>query len=312
MTEVGAKRILLAVDKSRQARRMADYLSEMLRPDAVEITLLNIFNRFPEAYWDFQPDHASGTGERLPAGRFGERNGREILEQVSDGFVAAGFAEARVRTLVRELRQGVARDIALEARGGYDLLVLGTRGESTLANLVFGSVTAKLMSSLTDKALCLVEGKPAYTRTLAALDGSDESLQAVLFWADLARPSWEITLFHVVRENGVPEPESDLGPTLREPSQVWVKDHLRSFNHFLETARTELSKRGFNEAQVSVKIVQGSASRAGAIVEEAAHGRYGNIILGRRGFSRVMEHAMGRVANKVVQLARDKAVWLIP
>ena len=69
---------------------------------------------------------------------------------------------------------------------------------------------------------------------------------------------------------------------------------------------------GFSESQVSVKIVQGAPSRAGAIMEEATHGRYGTIVLGRRGFTRVMEHSMGRVANKVVQLARDKAVWLIP
>ena len=311
MSEAGTKRILVAVDKSDQARRMAEYVAEMLRPEAVEITLLNIYNNFPEVYWDFMPDHAIGV-ELPPFGPLAEKKSQDLLVKVIDDLLAAGFKRERIRALARELGQGVARDIASEALDGYHLLALGARGESTLADLVLGSIPAKLISSLTCTPLCLVNGRPASTRTLAALDGSEESLRALTVWAGLVRPDCEITLFHVVRESGLPEPEAGFSSTLREPSSIWVEDHLRSFNRVLETARARLAKLGFDESRVLVKIVRGAASRAGAIIEEAVHGHYGGIVLGRRGFSRVMEHDMGRVAYKVVQVAREKAIWLIP
>ena len=240
MTKAMATRLLLAIDKSVQSRRMADYLSEMVRPEAVEITLLNIFSSFPEVFSDFQPDHATVLGQGPSEEGSGAKGGQEALEQVGRILASAGFPEERLRFLARELRQGVARDIALEARAGHDLLALGTRGESSVAKLVFGGVTSKLLSSLTETALCLVEGKPEYPRALAALDGSAESLNALLFWAGLVRPSCEVTLFHVVREVGDHEPEPGHVPIMRQPSRVWVEDHLRSFNRVLETSRTEV------------------------------------------------------------------------
>ncbi len=58
-------------------------------------------------------------------------------------------------------------------------------------------------------------------------------------------------------------------------------------------------------------MITGVSSRAGAIVEEAKRGGCGTIVMGRRGLSKVEEFFMGRVSNKVINLARDMAVWLV-
>jgi nucleotide-binding universal stress UspA family protein len=72
-----------------------------------------------------------------------------------------------------------------------------------------------------------------------------------------------------------------------------------------------LGKAGVKGDQVSTKVVTGVASRAKAIVEEARKGGYGTIVMGRRGLSRLEEFYMGRVSNKVLQLAKEMAVWVV-
>jgi nucleotide-binding universal stress UspA family protein len=68
---------------------------------------------------------------------------------------------------------------------------------------------------------------------------------------------------------------------------------------------------GFDPKALTVKTVTGVSTRAAAIVQEASEGRYGSIVVGRRGLSKVYELSMGCVANKVIQLARDHAVWIV-
>ena len=80
---------------------------------------------------------------------------------------------------------------------------------------------------------------------------------------------------------------------------------------FLEKAVGRLEKAGLRPDQISTKTASGVASRAKAIVEEAKNGGYGTIVVGRRGLSRVEEFFMGRVSNKVMQLAQAMAVWVV-
>ena len=72
-----------------------------------------------------------------------------------------------------------------------------------------------------------------------------------------------------------------------------------------------LKKAGLSDDQISSKIATGMTSRAKAIVEEAKKGGYGTIVVGRRGHSRVEEFFMGRVSNKVLQLAKKMAFWVV-
>jgi nucleotide-binding universal stress UspA family protein len=78
-----------------------------------------------------------------------------------------------------------------------------------------------------------------------------------------------------------------------------------------QEAMHRFEKAGLNPDRVNTRIVTGSASRAKAIVVEAKNGGYGTIAVGRRGLSRVGEFFMGRVSNKVMQLAKEMAVWVV-
>jgi len=60
-----------------------------------------------------------------------------------------------------------------------------------------------------------------------------------------------------------------------------------------------------------VKVISGVATRSGTIIAQAVSGSCGTIIIGRRGHSGIGEFHMGRVTNKVIQLADRTAVWVV-
>ena len=66
-----------------------------------------------------------------------------------------------------------------------------------------------------------------------------------------------------------------------------------------------------NRERVEIKLRTGMGSRAGAIIEQAKLGGYGTIVLGRRGLSKIPEFFIGRVSNKVIQMAKERAVWIV-
>jgi nucleotide-binding universal stress UspA family protein len=78
-----------------------------------------------------------------------------------------------------------------------------------------------------------------------------------------------------------------------------------------DEARRRLETAGFHGNQITTKVVTGTHSRAGAIVKEAKEGGFGTIVVGRRGLSKVQEFFMGRVSNRVIQLGKNHAVWVV-
>jgi len=78
-----------------------------------------------------------------------------------------------------------------------------------------------------------------------------------------------------------------------------------------EDATNVLTEAGFKQNQITTKLISGVGSRAGTIVEEAKRKGCGTIAIGRRGVTTVEDFFMGRVSNKVINLARDMAVWVI-
>jgi nucleotide-binding universal stress UspA family protein len=94
-----------------------------------------------------------------------------------------------------------------------------------------------------------------------------------------------------------------------------IKKRIREDELAIESAmgeaRERLVKAGFEPRKIDLKVVRGGGKQAGAIAEEAQKGEYDTIVVGRRGLSRVQEFIMGRVSNKVINLAKDKTVWVV-
>ena len=75
--------------------------------------------------------------------------------------------------------------------------------------------------------------------------------------------------------------------------------------------KERLVNDGFNPEAFRTAILEKKISRAEAIVDQAGDPRLGTIIIGRHGLTSIPDFSMGRVARKVVQMAYQKAVWIV-
>ncbi|MEW5725561.1 MAG: universal stress protein [Thermodesulfobacteriota bacterium] len=305
-------RLLVAVDGSKTSLEAVRYAAGVFPPQQTSAVLFHVSTDIPEAILDLEryPDIGVWRSLVKPLAEKQALWMEEFLSRARGLFLSAGFPGESVEVRSQPLQAGVARDILSESRQGYQAVVISRKGAGRLEQLALGSVAQKVAGSLRDIPLVLVGSPGPGRRFLLAVDGSAGSSRAVDFTkAAAVAPGRRVTLFHAVRDIRLSAP-GDVS-TLSEPDEAWVQDHLRSFRPFLDRVSAELTAAGFGEADIETKVVTMVPSRAGAILEEAKAGGCDTIILGRRGFSDVPEHAMGRVAGKVIQLAAGLTVWLV-
>jgi len=298
------RRILLAVDGSDQAFETVRYVSQLLPPNRLEVVLFHVTSKIPESFWDIEKN-PTFRHQLAPVAVWATQQQtaiHEFMEKSRQLFVEQGVSEKAVTIKTQERQVGIARDIAREAQKDYDSVVVGRWGVSKLKDLVWGSTANKLVGHLIHIPLCVVGGAPEAGKILVALDTSEEAMGTVDYVGTMVDGTdWGITLFHVIR---------GLDFVLPETGEI-LQDIEGPVEAFLEKAVGRLEKAGLRPDQISTKTASGVASRAKAIVEEAKNGGYGTIVVGRRGLSRVEEFFMGRVSNKVMQLAQAMAVWVV-
>jgi nucleotide-binding universal stress UspA family protein len=315
-----SRRLLLAMDGSEQSFEAVRYASQVLPPEKIKVVLFHVQSKIPESFWDIEKD-PSFRHRLAPVAAWAmeqEKAVKEFMEKSRQLLVNQGVPQEAVDVKIRKREVGIARDIAREAQGDYDAVVVGRWGMSRIKDLVWGSIANKLMGELVQSPLWVVGGSPQPGRYLVAMDGSDEAMRAVDYVGTmLAGSDCAVTLFHVLRGfeflslgfEGifVPSPEVLSGEELRGEFQRAAEAIKTVCNQAID----KLEQAGLKRDQIHTKIVTGAASRAKAIVEEANREGYGTIVVGRRGLSRVEEFFMGRVSSKVVQLAKEMAVWVV-
>jgi nucleotide-binding universal stress UspA family protein len=131
-----AMKVLLAVDGSDYTKRMLAYLAahdELLGP-AHQYTALTVVTRIPP--------HAARHIERNTLVEYYRDEAAKVLDPVRKIAAERGW---QLETLHKE---GQAADeiAALAQSGGFELIVMGTHGQSTLANLVLGSVATGVLA----------------------------------------------------------------------------------------------------------------------------------------------------------------------
>jgi nucleotide-binding universal stress UspA family protein len=79
----------------------------------------------------------------------------------------------------------------------------------------------------------------------------------------------------------------------------------------MEKAVGILSETGVAPDAVDCEIVRDAPSRSAVIVQTAVEGKYGTVVLGRKGRSSVREFAIGRVSSQVLQIGEELGVWIV-
>jgi nucleotide-binding universal stress UspA family protein len=153
------QRILVALDDSENAFRAVEFVARTFAPDH-EVTLLSVFQGAEEICKSqgFQMSPYFSSYRTVLCSM--EDKKKELLDEAQqkamDALLTAGFPESRITTKVQKVNRGVARDIIEEARAGYQVVVMGRRGMSSVSEFVLGSVSQKVLHSCKDATIVIV------------------------------------------------------------------------------------------------------------------------------------------------------------
>lgn len=307
------RKVLLAVNGTDESMTSVRYICKSLPTNGSHIVIYQVLSAVPEVFWDLGNDPAwKEKIETIRAWETAQNQRAEIfMKRAASVFTDAGFPADAVKTRISRQNQGIARDLVAESRKGYDILAI-SRGESASnPDMPLGGVASKLLATVSAPSIWLIGGQPQATPVLVALDASDNAFKMIEHVGNhFDRSLLSVTLFHAVRGISV----STEGMETFFPDDYGkhlLEDAAQTIRPVMEKAKDRLIAMGIAADRITLKLASGVSSRASAIVDEANRESYGTIVVGRRGLSNIADFSMGRVTNKLTQLARTQALCIV-
>ncbi len=136
-------KILLAIDGSAYTQRMLAYLAA--HPELIgssrEFTALTVITPVPP--------HVTGYIDRKSLQKYYDEQAEAVLKTVRGPVGEHGWKPNYVTKI------GNAADViaATAKEGGYELVMMGSHGQSALSSLVMGSVTSRVLAHCTTPVL---------------------------------------------------------------------------------------------------------------------------------------------------------------
>ncbi len=213
------------------------------------------------------------------------------VAQTGVQVVEATGSAAEARAFLGDPADGLVETAAHE---GYDLVVVGHRGMSEVADLVLGSVAKRAAEEAPCPVLVVKDRAPeAMDRILVGIDGSPHGRRAAESAVELAAAlGAEVTLLYAI------DPKV-LGA-------VADRDAQRQMRHAVErTGRGALEDAAqlCQEAGVAYKTVLATGRPAETILKRAHVGHFHLIAVGRRGLGGVARLRLGSVSDEVLRNA---------
>jgi len=152
-------KILVAFDDSKNALRAVAFVAETFNPDN-KITLLSVLQdtaalcemNSPELtpYFVSQQDSFCVLEDKKKSLVEG------AIENAKSFLMNAGFKPENISIKLVPKKKGIAGDIVNEAKSGYDIIVLGRRGVSSVKDFLFGSIAQKVLNLAKDVSVLIV------------------------------------------------------------------------------------------------------------------------------------------------------------
>lgn len=307
------RKILVALDGSEQSMRAVKYISGAVPAKDTEAVLFHVETEVPESILD-QSKSLAFDYQVIPIDLWMAHKREKLskfMRKAQETLIRAGFSENAVSIVQQSRQQGVARDILKKSYEDFNALVVGRTGISRVRNVILGSVTSKLVEKAHHLPVVVVLGKPKPGKIMVAFDRSEGAMKGVDCVGLLLNiRGCRVELCHVIRS--LFDTITDDGPFfLPEHEHEWIESSTRQMLPIFEDAKKKLNRAGFPNKNVTQLTLTGRKSRAKGIVSEAVNNGYDTIVVGRRGVSEVAEFDIGRVAKKILNLAKNTAVWIV-
>lgn len=158
-----------------------------------------------------------------------------------------------------------------------------------------------------------------YVKILIALDDSEGAMAAVDYVARTfgRTPDVHITLLHILP--GLPAGYWDDGHILEEEErenrqrliQIWKDKQEKNWRQVIKEAQKRLEAGGVKSKEIKAEFIPMEYNVADDILNFAENGRYGTIVVGRRGLSAAKKILLGSVSTKIVHYAKNCAVTIV-
>lgn len=153
------QKILIAFDDSENAMRAVDYVARSFSEDN-HVTLFSVLQDTAALCDMNSPELTPYFKSQQQAFCALEDKKKDLvssaLAKAAEVLRSAGFKEDNIAIKAEPKKKGIARDIADEARNGYDLVVLGRRGVSSIKDYFLGSISQKVMNLAQEASILIV------------------------------------------------------------------------------------------------------------------------------------------------------------
>jgi len=146
--------ILIAVDLSENSLKAVDYVGSMLScQPGLEITLLHVIK-------EPSPDIVPDASERQNQVEKARLETLDLMEKAARRLTSCGIPEKRIHLKIQVCRKPVSvADLILHEQksGNYGTVVIGRRGVSKREELLFGSVSSRVVREAKQCSVWIVE-----------------------------------------------------------------------------------------------------------------------------------------------------------
>jgi nucleotide-binding universal stress UspA family protein len=246
----------------------------------------------------------------------------KVLERAKEVLAESGFDPGRVSTIYEERCHNPASSMyKLAIFEDFETLALAGRGAGAPPREMIGSVTYQLANLTDDRILWVVDPRFLSPDILVTFVGADISRRVmehtVRYFSHLKESRF--TLFHVippvppqVYESSYWVYATNLDEQERlEEMALWTKDYAKEVEKIANEGKERLLKTGVPERNVLVKLQAQQKGIARDILTELREGKYGILILGRKGFKDIKQFGLGSKANKLLYTAQAFSICLV-
>ena len=311
------RKFLLTTDGSDSSLRSAAYLAGLYRDTAdLEVTVFHVSPAIPPIYTE--EIHDPTIRKKFEAWKSRkEEEARGYLQKTVRVLKEGGIPESQVKTRSSAQVVGVARDIIREADAGrYDAVLIGKKGMGWLEEHFLGTISNKLLELAEGRPLWVVEGKDLNPKkVLIALDADEAALEVTRFAGRMLQglKGVEILLFHFCGPycEILDAQDSD---DAREVREYFVTRERGKISQIFTQAKKILSDSRLGDPPVQTRFEADTSltgKKASKQILAAAQGKFGTLILGRKGITRAREFRLGSVCLRTVADAENCAVWVV-
>ena len=307
------KKILLAVDDSLQSKYAVKYAVAI--SSTVKDLYYVLFHVQPMISLYLKDEAHKSPQARAELDKVTKKNdksARKILEQYNKDMVSMGIDEARIEVVTQPRALGLAKDIIDFAHvGRYDAIVVGSRRMSRLQKVFMGSVSSNLLEHSQYIPVWIVDGEVTSDKIMVAVDGSESSIRAVdhISFMLMGNINVEITLLHVMsKAREFYEDSLDEEPSEELEDLVTSCDKKR-IDQFYALAVKKFKEAGISENQIEILTVEQRNRPGRVIIETAAKGKFGTVVIGRRGINK--SFFTGSVSHHVINKISGCVLWVV-